>query len=77
MKRKQVKPQPPTIEYAMQAVQADANRSMLPLAPYARFFSGIGWIVDAVTRVGVTYNGYPLDAEITYPVTVLPDRYFA
>ncbi len=75
--RKQTKPAPPTLDAAMNAVQGDANRSMLPMSPYARYFAGIGWVVDAVTTIGVTYNGYPKDAEITYPVSVLPERYCA
>ncbi len=78
-RRKPVMPPPPTVEQAINSTMPDADRSLLPLRPYARFIAGIGWIVDAVTECSIDYNGLPMADEPIhhYQVTVMPKGYFA
>lgn len=78
-RRKAVMPPPPTINEAIDRTMPSADRSCLPLRPYARFYDGIGWIMDAVTECSIEYNGHPVSDEPMqrYDVTVMPARYFA
>lgn len=71
-------PPPPSIDRAIDAVMPDAERSLLPLRPYARYISGIGWIVESITEMTVTYNGHPSFEEpmARYDVTVMPMAYY-
>lgn len=78
-RRKPVLPPPPTIEDVIQQTSGAANRSMLPLRPYARFYADLcRWTVDAVTEASIPYNGLPFsdDPMHHYAVTVMPERYY-
>ena len=69
---KQTIPAVPSIECAMDAVQENANRSMLPQVPYANFVPGFGWVLDSVCDGG----RFPLNAKHIYEVAVLPRGFF-
>lgn len=77
-RRKVVVPPVPTLERAMEQTQGAADRSGLPLRPYALLFDGLGWFVEAASSIGVEYNGFPVHDRPMhrYPVSVLPTYYF-
>jgi hypothetical protein len=77
-RRKQTIPAPPSMELAINVTMPDADKSWLPLRPYARYFAGLGWIVDSVTEASIQYLGHPISEEPMhrYDVTVMPQRYF-
>ena len=66
------------MEQAIDRTMPHADSSWLPMRPYARYFAGIGWIIDHVTEMSIQYNGRPISDEPMhmYEVTVMPSRYF-
>ncbi len=71
MRRKLLRtPDPPTIEEAMAYAQVVADETWLGQLPFAGFQPGYGW------WIGSTCHDFPDNAQIFYPVTVLPNRYF-
>ncbi len=74
--KKQNVPAVPSIEFAMDRVQAAADRSMLPQLPYADFVPGFGWVIDSVCNEGYMPTGG--DRLIhQYQVMVVPSRFWS
>jgi hypothetical protein len=65
-------PAVPSLDKAMECIQANADRSMLPQIPYADLVDGYGWVIDSVC----CGSQFPSNAKHFYEVAVIPKGFW-